>query len=116
MELVQNLGLFGIAEVKAVGDSQRFGAAYRYVAGGLGYGNGTASEGVKIDVAAVAIHTHGQPFRRAFNAEHSSVRTRQDHRVAPHLMVILPVDPLFAGDSRRTEQNKQHLIKILRQG
>ena len=99
LQLVIDFGAFRVAEVEAVGQSQGFGAHARQVAGYFGHHQLAAAVGVQVAPAPVAVDGQGDALLRAFDAKHGGVAgAGGDYGVGLHLVVVLPIDGLAAGD------------------
>ena len=62
------------------------------------------SYGLQQAIAAVAIHRHGQRFVGAFYPHDRRIGTGPHHRIRPHHMIVLLIDPALAADRRRLQQ------------
>ena len=109
-----DLRLVRVAEVEAVGDSQRFAPGANHVARGLGHGNLPAPARVEVDVAPIAIGLDGEAFVGAFEPHQRRIaRPRPDDRVRAHHRVVLFEDPALRGDVGCAEQGQQGLARRL---
>ena len=107
-ELPHHLRLLGVAKIEAVGQGHRPGPADGEIARALGNRNRRPALRVERAVAAVAIDTDAQPLVRLLQPNDGRIRARLDHRIPANQKIVLPVDPLLAGQIRRGEEGGQN--------
>ena len=113
-ELEEHFGLFGVAEVEAVGDAERPRPGAGDIAGRLRDGRLAALIGIERDQPVVAVHADGDPEPGARNPEHAGVSAGPQHGRRLHGGVVLLVHPALAGDAGRVEQGRQRSLQIER--
>ena len=104
-ELPHDFGLFGIAEIEAVGGGPGARADGGDVA--RGFGDGVHGAGARIERAPAAVAVGGKRERaaRALEAHHGGIgRAGHGERVGAHHVIVLLEDPALRGDGRRGEQ------------
>ena len=116
LELPHHVGFFGIAEIQAVGQGHRPGAAHGHVARPLGDRGRGAAVRVEQTGAVVAVHADGDAFGRLLEPDDRGVRTGLYDRVPAHQKIVLPIDPLLARTIHGREQAQQDVAEILRHG
>ena len=98
-ELPHDVRVLRRAEVEAVGDGDRHGAAGRHVAVRLGQRELRADVGVERDEAGVAVGGDGHPATgRLVDPDHPGVGGLRADGVAAHVAVVLVGDPGAAGE------------------
>ncbi len=107
---------FRIAEVQTVRQPDRLRAGAGQIPRRFRHRQPRPFVGIEQTVPAVAIHRHRHRFVRALDAHHRGVRPRPHHRIRPHHVVVLLIDPAFARDRRRFQERQQGRIRILHIG
>ena len=104
-ELPHHFGLFGIAEVEAIGGGPGARADGGDVA--RGFGDGVHRAGARIERAPAAVAAGGKRQRalRALEAHHGGVGgAGHGQRVGAHHVIVLLEDPALRGDGGRGQQ------------
>ena len=117
LELVVDVRTFGVPEIEAVGEGQRFRTHASQVAGHLGDHALASHVRVKKALASVAVDSDGDSFRRAFDAQHRSIASSgTNDRVGLHLMVVLAVHRPLAGDVGGRQEFEEDLGRVAQTG
>ena len=113
-ELPHHARVLGRAEVEAVGDRQRPGAAGRDVAVGLGQRELRAGVRVERGEPAVAVGRHRDPEPGLLvDADHPAVGGLGEHGVAADVAVVLVGDPRLVAEVRAAGQPQQRLAQLV---
>src|ERR1700686_5877866 len=103
-KLPHNVRLFWVAEVEAVGGTDRSRSGASYFAGGFGDRVHSAETRIEIAPAAVAVERHGQSASGALDADDATIaRPGRVDRVGLHHMVILLPDPTLRANVGTSE-------------
>ena len=104
-ELPHDFGLFGIAEIEAIGGGPGARADGGHVARRFGDGVHGADARIERAPAAVAVGGKREGAARALEAHDGGIGgAGHDERVGAHHVIVLLEDPALRGDGRRGEQ------------
>ena len=103
-ELVEVLGLVGIAEIEIVGDADRNGSGAGKVAGALGNGNTGTDRGIEFAVDGVAVGGGGKDLVRLTDNENGRIGTGKNGRSSANHVVVLAPDPALASDTGMSKE------------
>ena len=118
-ELPHHLFPFRVAEVQAVREPQRRRAHAGQVPGRFHHRGHAARVGVQVAIPAVAVHGQGESPGASLDADHGRVRTRGQHRVAAHVVVVLAVDGFPGGEVGGLQEPLQrpgHVLGLRQRG
>ncbi len=105
-----------VAEIQAIRQPDRLRSGADQIPRRLGNGNVGPLIGMQQAIAAVTIDRHRQGFIRPLDPNHRRIRARTHHRVGPHHMVVLLIDPALTRNGRRIQEGEQRRTRILHIG
>ncbi len=112
LQLPENVRLLRITEVQVIRNRQRLRAGAHNVAGRFAHRDPAPDFRVQVNELAVAVRCHRERLAGAANRHHSGIRSRLNRRFRADHVIVLVINPFFAGHRRGSQNLFQSVIQI----